>query len=75
VRRAAHGLSCIGRDDHWQLAEYPNPARESIRAICSLQDSRQDWRRKPNWLSMLDSCGEPFDFKQIVAASICDPHG
>ncbi len=66
--RSARGLSGIGRDDHWQFAEYSIPPREPIRASCSLQYFLQDRRRKPDRLSVFESVGEPFDFDVILAA-------
>jgi len=38
MRRAARCFSSVGRDYHWQLAEYPIPASESARVICALKN-------------------------------------
>jgi hypothetical protein len=65
---ASRSLSAVGRDHHWQIAKHSIPTCEPIRAICSLENLLQDWRRKPDWLSMFESLVEQLDFDQIVTA-------
>jgi hypothetical protein len=38
MRCAARCFSSVGRDYHWQLAEYPIPASETVRVICALEN-------------------------------------
>jgi hypothetical protein len=68
VRGTTRSLPTVGRSDHWQFPKRPIPTRKPIRAIRSLKNFLQNWRRKPHGLSMFESLGEPLDFDQIVTA-------
>jgi hypothetical protein len=51
-----------------QFAKHPIQSVESVGTIRSLQYFLQDWRCKPDGLSMFESIGEQCDLEQIIAA-------
>jgi hypothetical protein len=74
MRCAARCFPSVGCDHHWQLAEYPIPARESVRAISALENFLQNRRREPDWLSLFQGFGEQHNFDEVVTAEVRNPH-
>jgi hypothetical protein len=68
TRCAARCFPRVRRNHHWQLAEYPIPARESVGAICALENFLQDGRREPDRLPPFQAFGKKSNFDQIVTA-------
>jgi hypothetical protein len=68
VGGAARGLSDIGRNQHRQLAKHPIPAVESLRAVCTLKNLLQDWRRQPNGASLFEGFAEQLNLNEHVTA-------
>jgi hypothetical protein len=68
IRCTARCFPSVWRSYHRQLAEYPIPASESVRAICALENLLQDRRSEPHRLSLFHGFGKQRNFDQIVTA-------